>query len=364
MKMLFALLSVGLALGPPANATRGEYVDYLNSLPGTWKAGVNARFADKPLGYSKRLCGVKNWPTNELDKLVKEGIVKTPTEEWLSTIDPPESFDSETNWPNCAEVIGDIRDQSDCGCCWAFGAATAASDRLCIATKGAIKVPLSAQATCFCAESNGCNGGSLFTPWSYIKRQGVVTGGQYQGSGPFGKGMCSDFSLPHCHHHGPQGQDPYPAENTKGCPSVKKSPACPKSCDSGSSKNFASDEYSFKGEVMKFPSQEKAIRAAIAEAGPVEVAFSVYKDFENYVSGIYTKKSNQMLGGHAVTLVGWGSEGGVDYWKVQNSWNPYWGEKGYFRIKRGTDECGIESSATAASNTAVWGKKADLDLMN
>ena len=42
---------------------------------------------------------------------------------------------------------------------------------------------------------------------------------------------------------------------------------------------------------------------------------------------------------------------------MANSWNPYWGEKGYFRIKRGTDECGIESSVTASSSTAKWGKK-------
>ena len=33
----------------------------------------------------------------------------------------PESFDSETNWPKCAKVIGDIRDQSNCGCCWVRG---------------------------------------------------------------------------------------------------------------------------------------------------------------------------------------------------------------------------------------------------
>jgi hypothetical protein len=43
-------------------------------------------------------------------------------------------------FPKCAKVIGDIRDQSNCGCCWAFGTAEAASDRLCIATGGATQV--------------------------------------------------------------------------------------------------------------------------------------------------------------------------------------------------------------------------------
>ena len=42
--------------------------------------------------------------------------------------------------------------------------------------------------------------------WTFIKSKGAVTGGQYQGSGPFGKGLCSSFSLPHCHHHGPQAR--------------------------------------------------------------------------------------------------------------------------------------------------------------
>jgi hypothetical protein len=36
---------------------------------------------------------------------------------------------------------------------------------------------------------------------------------------PFQEGFCSPFSLPHCHHHGDSGTDPYPAEGTDGCPS-------------------------------------------------------------------------------------------------------------------------------------------------
>merc|ERR1711879_578726 len=53
----------------------------------------------------------------------------------------------------------------------------------------------------------------------------------------------------------------------------------------------------------------------------------------NYASGIYHHMGGMPVGGHAVKVVGWGVENGVSYWKIANSWNPYWGEKGYFRIK-------------------------------
>merc|ERR1719510_2773942 len=92
-----------------------------------------------------------------------------------NNITVPESFDSATNWPECADVINDIRDQSNCGCCWAFGAAEAASDRLCISTNATIKVPLSSQDMCFCAERSGCDGGMLYTAWERIKSDGLVT---------------------------------------------------------------------------------------------------------------------------------------------------------------------------------------------
>merc|ERR1712185_448758 len=93
--------------------------------------------------------------------------------------------------------------------------------------------------------------------------------------------------------------------------------------------------------------------------GPVETAFTVYEDFANYVSGIYVHTTGSMEGGHAVKIVGWGEENGIKYWKVANSWNPYWGEDGYFRIVRGDSKGngGIENQVIGASADAKWGKK-------
>merc|ERR1712217_795427 len=51
-----------------------------------------------------------------------------------------------------------------------------------------------------------------------------------------------------------------------------------------------------------------------------------------------------------------GVENGQKYWKVANSWNPYWGEKGYFRIRRGNNEGGIEDQVIGSAPDAKWSK--------
>jgi cathepsin B len=188
--------------------------------------------------------------------------------------------------------------------------------------------------------------------------KGAVSGGQYEGSGPFGKGMCADFSMPHCHHHGPQGKDPYPAENKPGCPSQHSAAKFSK-CDADAKaphNDFKADKYSYEGSTVT-ATGVSGIQKAIMAGGPMEVAFTVYSDFENYAGGIYHNVNGQPVGGHAVKVVGWGSEGGVKYWKIANSWNPYWGEKGYFRIKFG--EGGIDDQAVASDPAAKWSRAGD-----
>merc|ERR1719433_1075351 len=78
----------------------------------------------------------------------------------------PEAFDSRTNWPTCAEKIGEIHNQGRCGSCWAFGALSAVDSRFCIATNAAFKsshATISRGYTTSCAFKssrpghNGCN---------------------------------------------------------------------------------------------------------------------------------------------------------------------------------------------------------------
>lgn len=363
MKLLASALLVG-ASAAAVHEDREAQIREIQATPGVlWVAGADPRFADRAPGASKSMNGVKAGWKEQLQAAIASGEVHEYEMDEALEDQIPDSFDSAEHWPKCAKVIGDIRDQSNCGCCWAFAGAEAASDRMCISTDGEMLLPLSDEDVCFCAESDGCDGGMIDTPWSFIKQRGAVTGGQDQGTGPFGSGLCSSYSLPHCHHHGPQGEDPYPAEGADGCPS-ESSPNCPSKCDdsaAGDHTDFASDKYSFSGKILS-ASGEKKIQHMIMTGGPVETAFTVYSDFETYVSGIYHHVTGGQAGGHAVKMVGWGEENGVKYWKIANSWNPYWGEKGYFRITRGGNHCGIEDMVIGSSHKAKWSKKKSDDV--
>merc|ERR1719426_346262 len=266
MKAVAVGILMGVANGIDVHPERAAMIKEIETTPGIhWKAAAHPRFASQAPGASKDLCGVKGNTTEAIRQLLEAGEIQEFVMSAEATI--PDEFDSEQNWPHCAKIIGDIRDQSNCGCCWAFAGAEAASDRMCIATNASKMVPLSAQDVCFNGGglmSMGCNGGQITSPWSYMKTgglfggKGAVSGGNYQGTGPFGKGLCVDFSLPHCHHHGPQGDDPYPAEGAAGCPSAS-SPRAPKKCDAEAKAPhnvFKSDKYTFSGGVQSASGEE------------------------------------------------------------------------------------------------------------
>ena len=66
----------------------------------------------------------------------------------------------------------------------------------------------------------------------------------------------------------------------------------------------------------------------------------------DYHSGVYTTKDCKNGPddvNHAVVAVGFGTENGVDYWLVKNSWSTKWGDNGYFKIQRGVNMCGINN---------------------
>ena len=74
------------------------------------------------------------------------------------------------------------------------------------------------------------------------------------------------------------------------------------------------------------------------------MTFAVYSDFWAYKYGVYTKTSGaSMSGWHAVKVIGWGTQNGLDYWLCVNSWGKRWGSNGLFKIRRGTNEAYCET---------------------
>ena len=218
--------------------------------------------------------------------------------------------------------------------CWAFGAVEAMSDRICIKSGQKDQTRVSAQNLLACCSSCGfgCDGGYPQYAWRYWKSSGICTGGLYQDTG-----YCQPYFLPPCDHH---------VDGSHGaCPDTVDTPDCVQNCDDGNKKEYStqmtygSSAYSVSG--------ENNIMQELYENGPVEASFTVYEDFVTYKSGVYQHVTGGVLGGHAIKMIGWGVENGEKYWLCVNSWNDEWGDKGLFKIKRGSNECGIENSVNA-----------------
>jgi len=292
--LCFVALAVAFPRTPEMINDRA-FVDQINANQSTWVAGFNAKFERWTVLEAAKLMGVRS--------MVPSGATPIKTHN-VNANDIPAAFDARTQWPN---LVHPIRDQQQCGSCWAFSGSEVLSDRFAIATNGKTNVVLSPEDLVSCDTSDmGCSGGMLDTLWNYLTSTGIVTDACFPYSA--GQGVAS---------------------------------ACQTKCsDSESWTKFkASDSFHL--------ATVQDIQAELMKNGPLQVAFEVRKSFMNYKSGIYQHHWwqfwDQVLGGHAVKLVGWGEENGTPYWTIANSWSTSWGEDGYFRIKRGSNECGIES---------------------
>ncbi len=99
-----------------------EMIQEINNMNTTWTAGHNHRFDNMKVADALRLLGALNTPIEN----------RLPLKDIKALEALPESFDVREQWSQC-QSVHEIRDQSNCGSCWAFGAASAMSDRLCIA---------------------------------------------------------------------------------------------------------------------------------------------------------------------------------------------------------------------------------------
>eukprot|EP01006_Ploeotia_vitrea_P063314 TRINITY_DN85301_c0_g1_i1.p1 TRINITY_DN85301_c0_g1~~TRINITY_DN85301_c0_g1_i1.p1 ORF type:complete len:324 (-),score=58.85 TRINITY_DN85301_c0_g1_i1:113-1063(-) len=293
-----------------------ELIHHVNEGEHGWKAGENEYFRGWDLkGIMERVTPCKAQVAWQRRNDTMEGA--------------PASFDSRKAWPKCASMR-QIRNQAECGSCWAFGCVESVTDRYCVAAKQMQNPILSAEYLVSCdSGSAGCFGGSPDQAWNWVEQNGLPTV------------QCQPYTVPTCK----PSQQP--------CTNFQPTPRCQQKCTGKNPGNstfnnryYVSRVYNPKGGM--FGSLKKMMEDIQAN-GPVEVAFSVYEDFIHYKSGVYKHTSGRLLGGHAVKLIGWGTEGGQAYWLCSNSWTTQWGDAGYFKIARGVNECGIEDGPVAGT---------------
>lgn len=273
-----------------------------NNPKASWKAQAHKQFEGMTMEQMKKMLGTF-LPVQETMNIERfNPIVKSSI---------PEEFDLRKAYEGC---VGEIRDQASCGSCWAMSSAAAMSDRFCIASKNATYVELSPQYIVSCDNNNyGCDGGYLDLVWKFLATTGTVS----------------------------EKCDPY----SSGGGHVE---ACPRTCKDGSKL----DTVKMDPTTIKFfnPKNVEAMQEDIMNYGSIQMGFRVYQDFFSYKSGVYRHLSGGLAGGHAVKVIGWGhdSESNLPYWIVANSWGKTWGNKGFFWILRGSNECDCEGMMYSA----------------
>jgi hypothetical protein len=224
-----------------------------------------------------RLCGTKPNHENYLKAIASKGIP-------VSKVPLPSKFD----WRD-QDGLTPVRDQGNCGSCWAFAAIGPLEANIKI--KDHQSLDLSEQYIVSCNSNDwGCNGG--FWPHDMFLK---------------GAALEKDF--------------PYRAADVP-CRSVTTA--------------YPIEKWGYVGTETSVPSTE-AIKTAIYQYGPITVAVCADAYFDAYQSGVFNRSANGPTN-HAVVLVGWDDSQG--YWIMRNSWGTSWGESGYMRIAYGTSSIG------------------------
>ncbi|CAJ0576344.1 unnamed protein product, partial [Mesorhabditis spiculigera] len=203
------------------------------------------------------------------------------------------------------DLVNPIRSQGDCNSCWAFAsvAAIEIQSNWVNGKYGTNMRKFSDQHVLDCTSQGDCISGGW--PSDAIKRVNTS-----------GVALLSSF--------------PYKAVKSSSCPT-------------------ASVFRPVTGQTT-LTSNAAGTRDFIWNTGPVVACFNICDDINYYTNGIYTRNckttDSDYQGGHAITLIGYGTENGVDYWLARNQWGSNWGMSGYFKIKRGSNTANIENYHT------------------
>ena len=249
---------------------------------------------------------------------------------------PSTNYPTDLDWstdnnPSGKSVLVDVKDQGICGSCYSFSGISVIESLM--IREGYVSNPsswkgLSEQEVINCMDDNrarfgpfvnhGCNGGWPSNIFLYGTVREHITGAD---SHPYTSG--NNRVVGSCF--------------TDGWP-----------VSYGVNSEFTNDFVPGKCFVTKMGDEEQ-LKKALYHHGPVAVVMDTSsREFQLYRNGILdiSDCSTTSLN-HAMTLVGYGEENGVKYWKVRNSWGSWWGDDGYFKIVRdGSNACGITSVAT------------------
>jgi len=214
-------------------------------------------------------------------------------------------------------VISAVKNQGQCGSCWAFGATEQIEAYTAIASGSLVELSAQQVTSCApntlnCGGNGGCAGSTPPLAYSYIQLFGQVSEADY----PYVSGTTT---------------------NDEDC-----------GYDLASLNPVAS----ITGYNNLPANDQDAIMAHLANVGPlgISVAANTFKDYHGGVFSGCPYDQNIQLN-HAVQLVGYGSDfspaGVVDYWLVRNSWGESWGENGYIRILREANpQCGMDTETS------------------
>jgi len=247
----------------------------------TWKMAIN------------HLADLTHDEFMEMNKLKVPDMPKAPRKYQMQA----KSMASSVDWRDQGYVT-DVKDQGQCGSCWAFGAV--ASMEAAHYEKYGSTVQMSEQQVVDCDNRNsGCNGGWYDTAWRYVSEEGgIETTADY----PYHarEGSCK------------AGQNDF-VSGVSGCVGGP---------------NFFCDNHGLVG--------DEAELQKMLNDRPVAVAVDA-TPFQFYSSGILDCRSFHSLN-HAVFAVGY--EDG-SHWIIKNSWGKSWGESGYVRVGMGGNPCGV-----------------------
>ena len=233
------------------------------------------------------------------------------------------------NGTNYATVTKNQHIPTYCGSCWAHGTTSALADRFQI-LDGPTSLPLSlsTQVVVNCQPGGGsCFGGNPLDVYEFAYKHGIPDDSCQQyiahnSAAPLCTGMqvCEECV------------SPAPKEGEDGrerCHAVTNY------------KNYYVKEY---GRVTG----ADRMKAELFSRGPIDCGIEVTPKFHSYTGGVYEESKTFWSINHAIAVVGWGVENGVEYWIGRNSWGTYWGEAGYFRIRMHKNNNGIEDDCNWA----------------